>query len=473
MKQWKRFTSAALAAMMAVSLTACGGSQQTADTSAAKEGEANTATTAAGSNEAQSDVPEFKDLKVGEDYTDIKADLKFITQRTDLVDTTFKTYVEEFQKLYPNVTITYEGITNYAEDMITRLSTGDWGDICMIPMQVKKSDLGTYFLRFGAKDELEKSYIMLNDKSFENDVYGIPSVGSAQGVVYNKKVFEAAGITELPKTPDEFLDALQKIKDNTDAIPLYTNFAAGWTMTAWDAYISGSATGDADFKNIDLVHGKDPFTKRDDMTGPYAVYYTLYEAVARGLTEDDPTTTDWEGSKPKINNGEIATMVLGSWAVTQMQEAGDHPEDIGYMTFPITVDGKQYATASPDYNYAINVNSSADNKIASMLYVKWLTEDSNFAYDQGGIPIVAGAEYPDIYKAFDGVELVINNPAPAGEDNLFNDINTDSEIGIESSADTVSKIVEAAITGSPTLDEIMANWNAKWTASQEKFGAIQ
>ena len=139
MKQWKRFTSAALAAMMAVSLTACGGSQQTADTSAAKEGEANTATTAAGSNEAQSDVPEFKDLKVGEDYTDIKADLKFITQRTDLVDTTFKTYVEEFQKLYPNVTITYEGITNYAEDMITRLSTGDWGDICMIPMQVKNS----------------------------------------------------------------------------------------------------------------------------------------------------------------------------------------------------------------------------------------------------------------------------------------------------------------------------------------------
>ena len=45
-------------------------------------------------------------------------------------------------------------------------------------------------------------------------MYGIPSTGNAQGIVYNKKVFEAAGITTLPKTPDEFLDDLQKIKDS-------------------------------------------------------------------------------------------------------------------------------------------------------------------------------------------------------------------------------------------------------------------
>ena len=70
---------------------------------------------------------------------------------------------------------------------------------------------------------------------------------------------------------------------------------------------------------------------------PYAVYYILYEAVKRGLTEADPTTTDWEGSKPRINNGQIGAMVLGSWAIVQMQAAGDHADDIGYMPFPITV----------------------------------------------------------------------------------------------------------------------------------------
>ena len=104
-----------------------------------------------------------------------------------------------------------------------------------------------------------------------------------------------------------------------------------------------------------------------------------------------------------INRGEIATMVLGSWAVTQMQGAGDNPDDIGYMPFPITVNGKQYASAGPDYCYGINVNSSDDEKIAALLYVKWLTEESNFAYDEGGIPIAKGAEYPPTLASFDGI----------------------------------------------------------------------
>ena len=55
-----------------------------------------------------------------------------------------------------------------------------------------------------------------------------------------------------------------------------------------------------------------------------------------GLTEDDPTTTDWEGCKPMINNGEIGCMTLGSWAIVQMQAAGPNADDIGYMPFPIT-----------------------------------------------------------------------------------------------------------------------------------------
>lgn len=110
-------------------------------------------------------------------------------------------------------------------------------------------------------------------------MYGIANGGNADGIAYNKRIWQEAGITEVPTTPDEFLDDLQKIKDNTDATPLYTNFAARWTMGAWDSYIFGSATGDAEFHN-NIAHTKDPFSDRGDQTGPYAVYYTLYESVA-------------------------------------------------------------------------------------------------------------------------------------------------------------------------------------------------
>lgn len=456
----KKILSMLLVLALALSLMACKGKEES-------NGGKNNEKTSGGSVEGT--MPTIDSLELGTDYTDIKADLEFLTHRTDIVDTRFQEYIAEFQKMYPNINIIYEAITDYAEDVTIRLTTDDWGDICMIPTTVQKSELPGLFASFGTLEGVGKNYNYLNNFAFEGNVYGIPSTVNAQGIVYNKKVFEEAGVTEIPKTPEEYLDALQKIKDNTDAIPMYTNFAAGWTMGAWDAYIGGSATGDPDFMNNVLVHSKNPFADRGDQTGPYAVYYTLYEAVVRGLIEDDPTTTDWEGCKGMINRGEIGTLVLGSWAVTQMQGAGPNADDIGYMPFPITVDGKQYASAGPDYCYGINVKSSDDEKIAAMLYVKWLTEKSNFAYDEGGIPIVKGAEYPPTLASFDGIKLVIDNPAPAGEETLFNEVNTESELGINMEDTHVQRIVEAAMDKSETLNDIVNDWNQKWSDAQQKL----
>ncbi len=463
----KKVAAVLVSATMLASLAACASGTQQAETSVAATGES---TTAAGASAGT--VLSLDQIKLGEDYKDIQADLKFLTQRTDIMDTVFQDYIKEFQKLYPNVNIEYEGITDYANDVTMRLSTGDWGDICMIPTSVSKSDLDTYFVSFGDKEALSALYEenMLNNFAFDNQVYGIPAMVNAQGVVYNKAVFEAAGVTTLPKTPEEFIAALQKIKDNTDAIPMYTNFAAGWTMTAWDAYIDGSATGDADFVNTGLTKGKDPFADRGDGTGPYAVYNILYEAVSKGLTEEDPTTTDWEGSKGMLNSGQIGCMALGSWSVLQMQQAGDKGDDIGYMSFPITVEGKQYASAAPDYCYGVNVNSTEDEKIAALCYVKFLTEKSGFAQSQGGISVVKGDALPSVLEAFDGVELIVNEPAPAGEENLWNDINNASELGLNVSGAVAKEVVEAGISGSANMEELSASWNEKWTAAQNANG---
>ncbi|MBD5102060.1 MAG: carbohydrate ABC transporter substrate-binding protein [Subdoligranulum sp.] len=420
---------------------------------------------------AGGDVPSYAELKVGEDYTDLTAELRVITHRTDIIDTTFAQYVEEFNKLYPNITIKYEGITNYADDMSTRISSSSWGDICMVPTSILLPDLGLYFHPLCSLSEIENDYNFATNRAYDGVVYGIPSTGNAQGIVYNKKVAEAAGYTtdNLPKTPDEFIQFLQDIKDKTDAIPLYTNFAAGWTMTAWDAYISGGATGDGDWMNITMPQTKDPFADRGDGTGPYAVYKILYDAVSLGLTEDSPTATDWEGSKPMINNGEIGTMVLGSWAIVQMQEAGPNADDIGYMPFPITVNGTQYASAGSDYCFGVNKDSSTDNKIAAMLYIKWLSESSNFAYDQGGVPVLKSQPYPDTLAAFDGIALVEDAPAPTELASLQADVNRESELSLNADQTHVQRIVEAVITGNETLDQIIDDWNTRWNAAVDRY----
>ena len=467
-----------LAAAMTLSLVACGGAKE----EAAAETETKTEEAAPAETEAQAPaeteaeapaegVPTYSQITVGEDYTDLTASIKYIHCRTDREeDGTFAKLVEEFNKVYPNITVETEGITDYAEDSLLRLSTGDWGDIMFIPA-VDKAELSNFFQPFDTLENMQKEINFADAWQFDGISYGVPCLANAQGIVYNKAVFEAAGVTELPKTPDEFIAALQAIKDNTDAIPLYTNYAAGWTMGAWDAYLGSVSNGDNTYMNQKFVHTAEPFKDNGDGTGAYALYKILYDAVAGGLTEDDYTTTDWEGCKGMINNGEIGCMVLGSWAFVQMVEAGEHGDDIGYMPFPMTVGGTQYALAGGDYNYGINVNSSDENKTAAMVFIKWMTEESGWCYSEGGYTVDKDGENPPMYEAFATATLLSDEPALAGEETLLNDMNAESELSFNAGGNAkVQRIVEAAATGSETFDDIMADWTAAWNAAQEELG---
>ena len=292
-----------------------------------------------------------------------------LTWRTDLVkDGTFDKYVAAFKAKYPKVTdVKIDGITDYETEVKTRMSTENYGDVLAIPNSVVADQLPDFFEPLGSKDELAKTYRWLDDKSFEGVSYGIPVVGNVQGVLYNTKVFEAAGITELPKTPEAFMAALQAIKDKVPGtVPLYTNYKDGWPLTAW-TYYRGGVSGDPDFVNK-LVTDTAPWTEGKDMA---TIDGILYDAVANKLTEADPTTTNWEESKNLIGTGKIGAMMLGSWAIPQMQaaatDAGKDASDIGYMPFPTQVNGKSYAVAGGDYNLAINVHST--NKTTARAWI--------------------------------------------------------------------------------------------------------
>lgn len=480
----KKVLALTLAAAMTFSLVGCGG-DTAADAPAADTPAEDTTEAPAADDEAEAPAADdtaddaaapaaggltYASITLGEDYEDITTTIKFIHHKTDREDDgTMADLVSKFNEMYPNITVETEGITDYQEDALLRLSTGDWGDVMFIPA-VDAADLPTYFVPYGTVDEMSELVNFADQwKDAAGNCYGVGYMGNAQGVLYNKKVFADAGVTELPKTPDEFIAALQAIKDNTDAIPLYTNYAAGWTMGGqWDAYLGAITTGDETWLNQKFVHTAEPFKDNGDGTGAYALYKILYDAVEQGLIEEDYTTTDWEGCKGMINNGEIGAMVLGSWAIAQMKAAGENPDDIGYMPFPITVNGQQYTTAGPDYCFGINVNASDDNKAAAMTFVKFMVEESGWCDFEGGYPISKTAPTSFV---FDGVNVVTNVTALTGEEDIMNEMNAESELSFNAGGDAkIQAIVEAAATGSQSFDDIMADWTAKWNAAQEELG---
>lgn len=388
--------------------------------------------------------------------------ITFINHKTDWeTNGKWDEYIAKFNEKYPDIKVEVQTITDYAGQMKTRMNSKEYGDVLMIPGDISPKDYENFFEPLGDTEELSEKYLGLNDRSYEGVQYGIPSQMNATGLVVNKKVFEDAGITEFPKTTEDFIAALKKIKENDSSIvPLYTNYAAGWTLSNWD-FTRPGVSGDPDFTN-EMTSDTSPFDEGDTM---YTIYNTLYTAAKEGLIESDPTTSDWEQSKVDLANGKVAVMVLGSWAVPQIQKINeDNADNIMFEAFPVTAsDGKQYMPIGGDYNYGINVNSK--HKKAARKFIDWMVNESDYAVDNGGIPTVKGAEYPKALQDSQdaGVELIEENPAPEGKESLFSDINNESELGIGSTDTEKQRIIDAAVGNSKeSFDDIMKDFNTRW-----------
>jgi len=272
-----------------------------------------------------------------------------LSNRTDLdQDGTLAKYSAAFTKLNPGVTVKWQTATDYAGETATRMSTKDYGDVLLIPGALSADKFADFFTPLGTVADLGKKYQFINEGAYNGTVYGIADTGGAQGLLYNKDIFKAAGITAVPTTPADFQADLKLIKDNTKAIPLYTNYHAGWPLTQWNSGIE-AFSGDPDYVNLKIPHMDAPFAAGTPL---YSSFKLLYDAVKAGYTEKDPTTTDWEKSKTMVATGQIGVMALGSWAISQMQAAavaaGKDPSVIGYMPYPTSVNGKQYAGAGGD-----------------------------------------------------------------------------------------------------------------------------
>lgn len=390
--------------------------------------------------------------------------LDFLTHKQGLEDE-FARYQASFNQIYPNVKIVYEPIGDYKQNIEIRWTSGDWGDLCMIPHQfLTETQLPSLFAPLGTVEEFDEKYEFASAFSLNGNVYGITSTGTAYGVLYNKKVLQDAGVNSIPKTPDEFFDALRKVKANTSAIPLYCNYGAGSRLADWEWNARGSITGDADYKNK-MIYMVDPFS-------PGKPYYTimkmLYDVVAQDLVEDDPSTSTWDSCKNLLAQGKVAATVIGSWATVDTQNAADNPDDIVFAPFPWNIDGKQYATIAADYAYAINKNISPERYQVARDHIIWLTEKSNFSYTYGGIPINKGAAYPPTLSALQdaGVILVGDNPPHPDDIGLFDELNAESELYLGKYPEK-ARIVEAAMGQTKeSFDSIMEDWNRRWTKAQ-------
>ena len=400
----------------------------------------------------------------------VTGSIKVLTQRTDLItDGTMKRYASEFEKAYPGTTVSFEGITTYEQTVTTRLSSGNVGDVLALPTTVAPNQFSSFFEPLGSVSDLSKTYRFMTAKAYDGTAYGVPTFGNTMGFVYNKTVWNDAGITTPPTTPDEFISDLKQIKAKTSAVPYDTNYKDQWPLSQWNG--DPSMTGDKNENNA-INTMKAPWTG----TNSYLAISDglLFDIVHDGLSETDPTTTAWEGSKALIATGKVATMYLGSWAIQQMRDAattaGKDPNEIGYMPFPYQVNGKFVATIAPDYFSAINKKSS--NKATAMAWIKWFTLNSDYATKSGAIGSSVNSKNPSTLADFtaDGVQYLEQDPAPKGQENLQATLIKTSQIDLTGGIYRQKLVDVARGAASGTKTSFFDNLNKEWAAAEQSAG---
>ncbi|MFH8484691.1 ABC transporter substrate-binding protein [Streptomyces longisporoflavus] len=386
-------------------------------------------------------APSTETATAPSDADKVSGSIKVLTNRTDLVqDGTMKKYAAAFNEIYPKVKVSFEGITDYEGEVKIRMNTENYGDVLLIPGVIAKGDYPKFFAPLGSTGSMKKKYRFTGKTDVGGKTYGIANFGTANGFVYNKALWKKAGITEWPTTPAQFLDDLKTVKVKTGATPYYTNFKDGWTLAGPWTNSVGSPSCDA--RAWDALAAADkPWAEGGDLD---VVDTLLHDVVRDKLSEKDPTTTNWESSKTQLAKGQIGSMLLGSWAINQMRDAakkaGEKPDDIGFMPFPVQKNGQFCATMVSDYQLAVNAHSK--HKGAARAWLDWFTEKSGFAAKEGGISALKADKLPEVLKSYEDndVKLVERSEAKTEDVNAIDDA---AEIGL-SKQDYRQKLIDIA-----------------------------
>lgn len=423
----KRILSTILAVLMllgAVMMTACSNGTP-ANEEKEPEVTDNTGDKASESKDAEA-VKAVGNFEVPEGgYDGSEVTIKFYntmgTKYTDMMTH----YIEEFNKLYPNIHVECTSVGSYddvRDQISTEITVGNQPNLAYCypdhvalynlagavatldslidsQIEVKRADGTTEIL--GLTEEQKNDFIAgyYNEgRQFGDDLmYSMPFSKSTEVLYYNKTFFEENGLI-VPTTWDEMKEVCAKIKAiDPNSIPLGYDSESNWFITMCEQYGSPytSATGDHFLFNNETNRN---FVKmfREWYQAGYLTTQKLYGAYTSGLF-----TVQEEGKTRSY-------MSIGSSAGATYQrpakgEDGKYPFEVGIATIPqVSADNKKVISQGP--SVCIFKKSNPQEVVASWLFLKFLTTSvdfqAEFSMASGYVPVLKSVATNEAYAAF-------------------------------------------------------------------------
>ena len=291
--------------------------------------------------------------------------------------------VEDWNKKHPEVQAEYVRFVNDDTGntkLDTALQSGEQIDIFFTyspDLMVKRASSGMLedLENLGAKEFVDEN-ILGGEESFlrvNNKIYGIPTVTEPTGIMINKDMLDAKGIT-IPEnwTISDYEEVARQLTGEVDGKKVY----------GCNVYWGGGPLSIAR-----SILGGDEFYKSDTETNFDAKEYQINtkfkammdEGIAMPYEEIFSRKLDVY-SHPAFLSGEIAMMPFSAWMLRYVNDKENFPHDFvtTFAPFPSTDDGTPNPYQSENNN-TICMNSQSKNKEEAWEFIKfWITEGSRY-----------------------------------------------------------------------------------------------
>ena len=268
--------------------------------------------------------------------------------------------------------------------------------------------------------ELMRSY-------HDGELKEVPYQEKANGYLYNKQLFENAGIDQVPETSEEFIEVAKKLKDS-GVIPMTTDDA--YAMQAFGMHL-GRLIGNDGVK--DVVDNGNWDVPEVMETAEY-----FEKLASEGLFSDKVGSNVWPtGQNTEFATGKVAMYATGSFVPNEVKPITGEDFEWGFFNYPEVEDGVNGLETMVIGSQSFAITSIAENEEAAFDLIEKLTRgewDEKLAEESLGIPTdVNNTEWPKeleevqpyienatgIFSISAGLE---NNPeiTPALKENLLN-----------------------------------------------------
>ncbi len=217
--------------------------------------------------------------------------------------------------------------------------------------------------------------------SMDGSVYGIPYSGDTRGIIYNKEVFEQAGLPAdwAPADWQDILDACKQIKEKCpDVIPFWCN----------SGQVSGEATSMQTYEELLYGTGEEVYEDGKFVVSSQAIMDTLtfIETLYKEGYATEDLIYDTESSDNVVQNylpkGEVAMMLNGNWVFSNYTENGSatwegYEDKIGFVCMP-TQDGSGQGHVTMSGGWALAIPELSDEKDAAWGFITHLMNYDNY-----------------------------------------------------------------------------------------------